>query len=121
VSVFGTVMLLVAVGFYLAASWRRLRGERFQWRVLTTAMYLILFTVSLVGVIVYALDSDYWDAAWCALGVIWCGFLIWWLWRNGRDRRKAAGFLGAKSRALREKVVKKMRELQVPSPAPVPA
>ena len=118
---FGTVMVFVAVGVLPAAVWRMLMGEWFQWRVLVTVTFLILFTVNLVGVIVYAFDSDYASVGVSAFGMIWCSLVIWWLWRNRKDRRKAAEFLGAKSRALRDKVVRKMRETQVPSPSPVPA
>jgi hypothetical protein len=118
VSTFATIGILIAVAVQGAATWRMMTGHPFQWRLLTTATYLILFMINLAGVIVYALDSHYGGVALSVLGMIWCGLVIWWLWRNRGNRGKALGFLGAKSRALRDKVVRKMREVTVPSPVP---
>lgn len=67
------------------------------------------------------LRHDYGDtglALACAAANI---FLAWRWWRKWKDRKKIAQLLGAKSRALREKLVRVMREGQQPSPVKVPS
>jgi hypothetical protein len=75
-------------------------------------------------VIQYLLQPAYLPAAWFTV----CGAACAWSWWNyhskHRRKRKAAATLGAKSRALRDALVRRVREL-TPRPAlrpvPVPA
>ena len=58
-----------------------------------------------------------------ALNFALAAWLAWLLWRGQRKRRKAAAaLLGAKSRALKDALVRKAREAAQPRPAlrPVP-
>jgi len=45
---------------------------------------------------------------------------VWWCLRRRKGRRRAAGLPGAKSRALRDAIVKRARELAQPRPVAVP-
>jgi uncharacterized membrane protein YccC len=59
-----------------------------------------------------AIAHDFIPAALSAAGLVITLALLWW--RKRRDKIKAA--LGAKSRALREALVRRVRESAVPSP-----
>ena len=68
-----------------------------------------------------------WDGDWLAMGIAAgnsvLAFLIgWWLLGPRKKRRSAAALLGAKSRALREALVRRAREVARPRPVlrPVP-
>jgi len=67
-------------------------------------------------VVFYLLQHGYLAAAWFAF----CGALCAWSWwnerRKRRRKRKAAAVLGAKSRALRDALVRRAREVTVPRP-----
>lgn len=59
-----------------------------------------------------------WNAAGEAIAVV-IAAVLWWLSRRKRGDR-ARRWLGAKSKALRDAVVRKARELSVPRPVLVP-
>jgi hypothetical protein len=92
-----------------------------RWRVWGILANVIVFTVDLVNAIDAAVTGHLGGMILNVLGMIWAALVIWFLWRNWKGRKRVTDALGAKSRALREKVVRKMREVTVPSPAPVPA
>jgi Flp pilus assembly protein TadB len=55
---------------------------------------------------------------WIAAGVAIAALIalaLWW-WNRRKDRKRATGLLGAKSRALRDALVRKARELTQPRP-----
>jgi hypothetical protein len=71
-----------------------------------------------------AVQSHWGSAAWFSVCAACCAFAWWTHWRRRRKRRRAAAALGAKSRALRDALVRRVRELRprpVLRPSPVPA
>jgi hypothetical protein len=64
-------------------------------------------------------DQDWWWLAGCSLSAL-VALAIWW-WRR-KKRRNVAALIGAKSRALRDAIVRKAREVARPRPVlrPVP-
>ena len=50
-----------------------------------------------------------WLAAWVAGSAIVSGWNWWKSWRKRKDRKRAASLVGAKSRALRDAIVKRAR------------
>lgn len=64
---------------------------------------------------------DYLSAGFYLAAGAFCAWMIRRWWRKWKDRKKITQLLGAKSRALREKLVRVMREGQQPSPVKVPS
>lgn len=97
---------------------QRWRGhEHAAWLAGYATLCVFLFA-DVVNLIVYLHDRNWGQAAVWLLNL---GLAIWGLnsgWRNKR-RKKATELLGAKSRALRDKLVKKIRDA-APHPAPIP-
>lgn len=82
------------------------------------AMLCVFLFADVVNLIVYLHDRNWVQAA---IWLVNLGIAIWAFrsgWRNKR-RKKAMEALGAKSRALRDKLAEKMRDA-MPHPAPVP-
>lgn len=65
-------------------------------------------------------DHHYADTGWNTFGFLLSVWCIWWLWRNWKDKKKVKEALGAKSKALRDKLVRKVREGSQPRPVKVP-
>lgn len=96
---------------------RRAGNEFLSW-LAGYVMLLVFFAADVVNVIVYLHDRNWGEAgAW----LVSLGIAIWALRRSrgNKNRKKAAELLGAKSRALRDKLVEKAREA-MPRPVPVP-
>ena len=78
--------------------------------------------LSIAGFVIF-LAGDIVTRQWGAvvLDVVVIGVIAWQWWRRGRGKR-AAKILGAKSRALRDALVRKVRESARPRPGlqPVP-
>lgn len=72
------------------------------------------------GSVIGALTAGAWPRA-VVYAVICCGIAAWLWWRR-KKRRTAAQLLGAKSRQLRDALVKRAREAGTPRPVlrPVP-
>lgn len=104
--------VLVAV----AVQWKRLRWVRATeawaggWMVYATAM-------AIGGCIAMA----WLDAAGAQLSFAIAAMIFWWLWHRPR-RRRVFGLAGAKTRALRDAIVRKARQARKPRPVlrPVP-
>jgi hypothetical protein len=62
------------------------------------------------------------DWVWCisAMFTMWMAWETWKDWRNWKNRKKIMKALGGKAKALRDKLVKRMREGTTPSPVKVP-
>lgn len=88
-------------------------------RRLSDALELAMDALFAVWVLCLFLNRQ-WGLAW--LGVAVMVFMAWLDWRK-RKKRKAGEALGAKSKALRDSLVRKARELRQPRPqrVPVPA
>jgi membrane protein DedA with SNARE-associated domain len=83
-------------------------------RKLSGALGLASDTVY-AGFVVWCVVNRQWVNA--AIGVAVLVFIFWWTGR--RKRRQAPRSLGAKSKALRDAIVRRVRELR-PSPVRVP-
>lgn len=72
------------------------------------------------GSVIGALTAGAWPRA-IVYAVICCGIAAWLWWRR-KKRRSVAAMLGAKSRALRDAIVRRAREAARPRPVlrPVP-
>jgi ABC-type transport system involved in cytochrome bd biosynthesis fused ATPase/permease subunit len=87
------------------------------WAVLAQVFFVIAQFILFIS----ALEHHDWGGAGVEFLLIIISILvIWWFLRRWKDRKKAMEMLGAKTRALRDKVVKKMRETTVPSPVRIP-
>ena len=72
----------------------------------------------------YGLRSDYGPALLSGFAAAICAYSWWDQHKKNRHRRRVLAMLGAKSRALRDALVRRMRELKprpVLRPSPVPA
>lgn len=96
---------------------RRAGNEFLSW-LTGYVMLWVFFAADVVNVIVWLHNRNWGEAG---IWLVNLGVAIWALNRNwkSRHRKKAVDALGAKSRALREKLVEKMRDT-MPHPAPVP-
>lgn len=72
------------------------------------------------GGLIDDLAGRWWLAGAVNLCQVAIAVLIWW-YRRRRDRRKALAALGAKSRALRDALVRRAREAARPRPVLQPA
>lgn len=91
-----------------------------RWRVWAILANSITCLVDLGTFIYYLFKGNPSQAAWGIGGATVSAFVVWWLWRNWKDKKKVKEALGAKSRALRDKLVRKVRETQQPRPVKVP-
>ena len=113
----GTVVAATGLASYLAELVMRWRGSP------RPAMECAAYALFVIGDVLFgigALMRSQWGlAAWdFALAAFWA-WLLWRWWRKRRDRITA--LLGAKSRALRDALVRKQRELARPRPVLRPA
>jgi hypothetical protein len=119
----GSVMVGVQVPFTVClgvAFLRRWEGNEYSAWVWGIFAWLSA-VVSDVLVIIAGVTSG--NVAEVTLGVVFllaAAGNLWWLWRNRGNRKKTRELPGAKSRVLRDKIVRKLREVTTPSPVPVP-
>ncbi len=98
-------------------SLRRRDNVRYLWAI---AMWgALVFPADIICAIIDGLHNRWGDVAVDLFYAAVTVFLVWYSWRNKKKRKKALDALGAKSKALREAIVKKMREVQQPAPIPV--
>jgi hypothetical protein len=86
-------------------------------RVPAVAFWAVTSVVEAVFIPVFA-ALGWWDAAGQVIAFLIAVALCWWSRRNRRDR--AAKWLGAKSKALRDSLVKRARDLSQPRPVLAP-
>jgi hypothetical protein len=101
--------LTIALAGNLAALAPTFRGHRPLW-------LLMAATDAFVGII-DTLDGT-WPAAPAQFAI--AAFCGWMWWRRSDRRRRALAWLGAKSRAVRDALVRKAREVSQPRPVLVP-
>lgn len=83
--------------------------------------WVIVFIQDVVYDILDIIHRD-WPGLGLSLGLTaFAAWMLWNKWRGWKDRRKVMDALGAKSRALRDKLVEKMREGRQPSPVRIPS
>jgi hypothetical protein len=95
------------------------RGDE-RWRVWGILANGLTCVVNFGSFIYYTLKGQPENAAWSAGGFTIGAFMVWWLWRNWKDKKKVKEALGAKSKALRDKLVKKVKQTAQPRPVRVP-
>jgi hypothetical protein len=112
---FALVAIAVEFWFYL------FKKDDPRWIIWGVVANVFVGLCDLISAIIAAMHGQ-WGAAggdFLAFGI--AVFCIWWLLRRWKDRKKVMALLGAKTRALRDKVVKRMKETTVPSPVRIPA
>jgi hypothetical protein len=95
----------------LAFGMEKLAGRRLRIDVCRRAMTRWIISTAMLAGIELALRL-WWNFAGASCSLI-LALAVWW-WRKRRDRVKA--WLGAKSRALRDSLVRRARESARPSP-----
>ena len=103
---------------YLTMTVLNIRGQQLAAATAGITMIIIFMFGDVVNVIVYLHDRNWAQAAFWVAVFIANLLILRFLQKNGKLRRTRE-LLGAKSRALREKLEKKMRHA-APHPAPVP-
>lgn len=106
----GLLSILVAVGIQMADVWRGRQGRS-------------VLGVLIIGNVVIG-TGDILDGSWpwSILSYATAVVLAWLWWRNRKRRKRVLDALGAKSRALRDALVRRTREAAQPRPVlrPVP-
>ena len=115
----GQAMTAAASPFYLAGAVLALFSLRFPLSV-NDAFWLVGSAVNGVFAIADLLDGI-WQIA--ILHALMSAICLWAWWHKRKRRRRALAWLGSKSRALRDALVRKVREARQPrrilAPAPV--
>lgn len=99
--------------------WSMFHGDE-RWRIWGMLANGITACVDFGSFIYYMIKGNAGQAAWCGSAGLLAAFIVWWLWRNWKDKKKAKEALGAKSKALRDKLVDKVKQTQQPRPVKVP-
>lgn len=74
------------------------------------------------GEIIYCLlKGRYADIPMWGIGLAFAIFIIWLILRQWKNKDKVKAALGAKTKALRDKIVRRMRETEQPTPVRIPA
>jgi hypothetical protein len=89
------------------AGWRR-----WHWKNVRVSFFTDWLATA-VGFIIFGVVQGPWLVAACAGASFAIALVIRWWWRR-KDRKRAAKALGAKSRALRDALVRKAREAARP-------
>lgn len=94
------------------------RHDDDRWKVYEILGDFLIGLANLIGAIVLAFQRN---PAGCInfAFAVWMFWEMWKDWRNWKNRKKVTEALGYKTRALRDKLVKRVRELG-PSPVRVP-
>jgi hypothetical protein len=95
------------------------RGQP-QWRVYAILACSFGALYDLVGVVDSLLERHYESMGVYVFALALNIMIIFFLWRTWKDRKKVTEALGAKTKALRDKIVRKLRETRKPSPVRVP-
>jgi uncharacterized membrane protein YfcA len=105
------VFLIAAAPFALLVWFRdRLHPDTY---VVAGTIYGVLALIGTVfGFIVYAQRSDAGDTTISGVGIIVLIYYLYRLWKNWKNRKKTLAALGAKSKALRDTLVRRMRQAQ---------
>lgn len=111
---------IAAWGYYHIWGRNKLHPQAAATVVTVSAIFLIPCYV--IAFIVNVSDSSLGGFRWITAGLdmFMIGLVIyevWQAWRRWRDKRKAFEALGAKSKALRDKLVKNLRDTTQPSPS----
>jgi uncharacterized membrane protein YfcA len=112
--VIGSALLGLALPPASAAAWwcvYRLVGGRYS--------YVGGWITSGLGVLAVSLIGRHWLTAAFAAASLLVALAVWW-WKR-KDRKRAASLVGAKSRALRDALVRRAREVARPRPVLKPA
>jgi O-antigen/teichoic acid export membrane protein len=96
------------------------RGDE-RWRIWAILANGINALVDFGSAIYYILHGKPVSAVEDLLWGTFALLIVLWLWRNWKDKKKVKEVLGAKSKALRDKLVKKARESAQPRPVRIPA
>jgi Flp pilus assembly protein TadB len=80
------------------------------------------FAVAVLGDIAFIALQVLWahEPVGVAVGVLLLVYSLWQWWNNRKDRRRARELLGAKAKALRDTLVRRLGERAVPG-KPLPA
>jgi len=84
---------------------------------------LLMDATFAIADIIWGVQYLFHDPPWSAFSFTFAAYWIWQFWddwRNWKDKKKIREALGAKSRALRDNLVKRMREGASPSPVRIP-
>ena len=113
-----TLLITAFIALFMMV-FTRYRYDDDRWVTWDILSDILIATVNLIGGIVSALKGD-WASGINLTIAAWFFWMAWRKWRRWKNRKKATQALGAKSKALRDSLVKRMREGLRPSPVKVP-
>jgi peptidoglycan/LPS O-acetylase OafA/YrhL len=107
-----SLIFLTAAAPFALLIWFENRFDPDTYVVIGTLYGVLGIAGCLFGLIAYTQRGDTGSAAICAAGIVILVRYLYSLWKKWKNRKKVLAALGAKSKALRDALVRRMREAQ---------